>query len=96
MPCEIDRDVDLHLAQPRRHFVIAGLSNIDEALERAFEAGAHRSTHVGTEGHGDRFEPSPIMPLEQPGRQPCRRMIVEVRGDVGNANPVVLVPLPRP
>jgi hypothetical protein len=48
---------------------------------------------IGAERNADRFELGSVVTLEDARDQPRNRMVVEIRGEISDANPIVLVEL---
>jgi hypothetical protein len=76
---QIDDDTDLQLANELRRLEIALPLDIDETVERTFEAGSHLAPVVGAQGYGGSRKPRAIVALDQARQQTGSRALAEIR-----------------
>ena len=88
---QVDRDVDVELVQKLRDVEVALRSDVVELIERPHQAGPHIALIVATEGDADNLEARAIVQLEQLSHQEGGRMPVEIRGQIGDSNLVMMM-----
>ncbi len=86
---EVDGDVDLELACELRDVDVGALANVDEAVECGLEPRAHRALRIGGERECRDLEARAVVALEELRREVRQRMIVEIAGEVADADAVV-------
>jgi hypothetical protein len=70
--------------------------DVNETVERAFEAGSHLAPVVGAQGYGGSRKPRAIVALDQARQQTGSRAVAEVRRNIGDVDLLAAVLLPPP
>ena len=85
---QIDRDIDVHVRDELRHLGVAVGSHVEEVVERAGNARMHLAVRRAEADAGG-FEPGLVVALEHARDKPRHRVVIEVRGQIGDADTIM-------
>src|SRR5882757_2856928 len=83
---EIDRNVDSEITRQLGNFLILLRLHVNELIERVPERLGHLIVRTKSEIEGDNLKTLPIVSLKQPAREQGGCVVVEVRGEITNAD----------
>jgi hypothetical protein len=86
MAFQIDGDINAEPEQKLGHFSVAAQCDVVELIKRPDQAAARLACVVDAVGHAQYLKPGPIVQPEQLGRKPSRRMVSEIRREIGEPN----------
>ncbi len=93
---EIDGDLDLTLPNELRNLPVAVRADLDKVLAGAFDSAAHARILLRTERYRGHFKARSVVLLEQAGHEICRRVVMQIGREIGNANALVRIGFTAP
>src|SRR5208282_4069906 len=90
----IDQDVDGVGMDQLSRLSVCHFADVDKAIEALLEAPAHRTPVIRAVGVSDDLKAAAVMALNQPGEQKSRRMLVEIRREIAEPDPLAQPRLP--